>query len=47
MLVEPDKPAPFLDIPAEAPGMITKLEEEYGVNKVVQDGPRRVMSNTQ
>jgi hypothetical protein len=40
MLVEPDKPAPFPDIPAEVPGMLTKLEEEYGVNKVVQDKPK-------
>ncbi len=39
MLVEPDKPAPFPDIPAEAPGMLTDLEEEYGVNEVVQDEP--------
>ena len=36
-LVEPDEPAPFPDIPAEAPGMLTELEEEYGVYKVVQD----------
>jgi hypothetical protein len=39
MLVEPNKPAPFPDIPAEAPGMLTELEEEYGVNEVVQDKP--------
>jgi hypothetical protein len=38
MLVEPDKPAPFPDIPAEAPGM-TELKEEYGVDEVVQDKP--------
>ncbi len=37
MLVEPDEPAPFPDIPAEAPGMLTELEEEYGVDEVVQD----------
>ena len=30
MLVEPDNPAPFPDIPTEAPGMLTELEEEYG-----------------
>jgi hypothetical protein len=29
MLVEPDKPAPFPDIPAEMPGTLTELEEEY------------------
>ncbi len=41
MLVEPDKPAPsFPDIPAEAPGMLTDLEEEYGVNEVVQYKPK-------
>ncbi len=39
MLVEPNKPAPFPDIPAEVPGMLTELEEEYGVNEVVQDEP--------
>jgi len=27
MLVEPDEPAPFLDIPADAPGMLTKTKE--------------------
>jgi hypothetical protein len=37
MLVEPDEPVPFPDIPADAPGMLTKLEEEYGINDVVQD----------
>ncbi len=42
MLVEPDKPAPFPDyIPAEAPGMLTELKEEYGVDKVVQDEPKK------
>jgi len=39
MLVEPDEPAPFPDIPAEVPGMLTKLEEEYGIDDVVQDEP--------
>jgi hypothetical protein len=39
MLVEPNKPAPFPDIPAEAPGMLTELEEEYGDDEVVQDEP--------
>jgi hypothetical protein len=39
-LVEPDKPTPFPDIPAEAPGMITEPEEEYGGDKVVQDKPK-------
>jgi hypothetical protein len=37
MLVEPDEPAPFPDIPADAPGMLTKLEEECGIDDVVQD----------
>ncbi len=40
MVVEPDEPASFPDIPAEAPGMLTELEEEYGVNEVVQDKPK-------
>ncbi len=40
MLVEPNKPAPFPDIPAETPGMLTELEEEYGVNEVVQYEPK-------
>jgi hypothetical protein len=40
MLVEPNKPAPFPDIPAEVPSMLTDLEEEYGVNEVVQDKPK-------
>jgi hypothetical protein len=39
MLVEPDEPAPFPDIPAEAPGMLTQLEEVYGIDDVVQDKP--------
>ncbi len=38
--MEPDEPAPFPEIPAEAPGMLTELEEEYGVNGVVQDEPK-------
>jgi hypothetical protein len=37
MMVEPDEPAPFPDIPAEVPGMLTELKEAYGVDKVVQD----------
>jgi hypothetical protein len=40
MLVEPDEPAPFPDIPAELPGMLTELKDEYGANKVVQDKPK-------
>ncbi len=40
MLVEPDEPAPFPDIPAEVSGMLTELEEEYGVDEVVQDKPK-------
>ena len=39
LMVEPDEPAPFPDIPAEAPGMLTELEEAYGVDEVVQDEP--------
>ncbi len=40
MLVKPDEPAPFPDIPAEAPDVLMELEEEFGVNKVVQDKPK-------
>jgi hypothetical protein len=39
MLVEPDEPAPFPDIPADAPGMLTETKEEYGIDNVVQDEP--------
>ena len=39
MLVEPDEPAPFPDILADAPGMLTITEEEYGIDDVVQDEP--------
>jgi hypothetical protein len=40
MLVEPDKPAPFPDILAEVPGMLLELNEEYGVDEVLQDKPK-------
>ncbi len=36
-LIEPDEPSPYPDIPAEAPGILTEIEEEYGVDNVVQD----------
>ena len=36
MLVEPEEPAPYPDIPAKAPGMLMEREEEFGVNDVVQ-----------
>ncbi len=39
MLGEPDEPASFSNIPAEVPGMLTELKNEYGVNEVVQDEP--------
>jgi len=45
MLVEPDEPAPFPDIPADAPGMLTETEEEYGIDDVVQDEPAMSDSN--
>ncbi len=44
-LMEPDEPSPYPDIPAEAPGILTAIEEEYGVDDVVQDEP--VLSNEQ
>ncbi len=37
MLVKPEEPVPYPDIPAEAPGMLTEHEEEFGVNDVVQE----------
>jgi hypothetical protein len=37
MLVEPEEPAPYPDIPAKAPGMLMEHEEEFGVNDVVQE----------
>ncbi len=37
MLVEPEEPAPYPDIPAKAPGMLTEREEEFGVIDVVQE----------
>jgi hypothetical protein len=40
MLVEPDKLAPFPDIPAEVPGMLTELKDEYRVDEVVHDEPK-------
>ena len=40
ILVEPDEPAPFSNIPADAPGMLTKLKEEYGIENIVQDEPK-------
>jgi hypothetical protein len=44
-LMETDKPSPYPDIPAEAPGILTEIEEEYGVDNVVQDKPE--LSNEQ
>ncbi len=41
IMVEPDELAPFLDIPAEAPGMLTELEEAYGVDEVMQYEPKQ------
>jgi hypothetical protein len=41
MMVEPGEPEPFPDIPAEVPGMLTKLEEACGVDEVVQDEPEQ------
>jgi hypothetical protein len=37
MLVEPEEPAPYPDILAKAPGVLTEREEEFGVNDVVQE----------
>jgi hypothetical protein len=38
VVIEPSKPAPFLDIAAEAPGVLTEREEVFGVDEVVQEG---------
>ncbi len=37
MLVEPEEPAPYPNIPAKAPGMLPEREEEFGVNDMVQE----------
>ncbi len=39
ILMEPDEPSPYPDIPAEPPGILTAIEEEHGVDDVVQDEP--------
>ncbi len=44
-LMEPDEPSPYPDIPAEAPGILTEIKKEYGVDNVVQDEPE--LSNKQ
>ncbi len=31
MVIEPSKPAPFPDITAEAPGVLTKQEKIFGM----------------
>jgi hypothetical protein len=43
--MEPDEPSPYPDIPAEAPGILMAIKEEYGVDDVVQDEPE--LSNKQ
>jgi hypothetical protein len=37
MMVEPEDPAPFPDIPTKAPGMLMEREEKFGVDDVVQE----------
>ncbi len=44
-LMKPDEPSPYLDISAEAPRILTAIEEEYGADDVVQDEPE--LSNKQ
>ncbi len=39
MIAEARTPVPFLDVAAEAPGILTKQEELMGVDKVVQSKP--------
>ncbi len=38
-LMELDEQSPYPDIPAEAPGILMAIEEEYRVDNVVQDEP--------
>ncbi len=38
-VMELEEPSPYPDIPTEAPGILTAIEEEYGVDNVVQDEP--------
>jgi hypothetical protein len=37
MLVELEDPAPYLDIPAKALGMLTEREEKFGVSDAVKE----------
>ncbi len=37
MLLEPEEPPIFLDIPAKAPGMLMERKEEFGVDDMVQE----------
>jgi hypothetical protein len=37
MLVEPEEPTPYPDIPDKTSGMLTECEAEFGVNDVVQE----------
>jgi hypothetical protein len=37
MLVEPEDPTPYPDIPAKAPGTLTEREKKFGVDDVVQE----------
>ncbi len=36
-MVDPEDPAPFLEIPAKAPEMLMKHKEEFGVDDMVQE----------
>ncbi len=37
MLVEPEEPAPFLNIPYKVPGILTERKVEFGVGNMVQE----------
>jgi hypothetical protein len=39
MMIEPSEPAPFSDITAVAPGVLTEQEEVFSVDEVVQEEP--------
>jgi hypothetical protein len=38
VMIELSEPAPFPDVAAEAPGVLTEQEEVFGVDEVVQEG---------
>ncbi len=41
MLVEPEVPAPFLHIPAKAPGILTEHKVALWIDKIMQEEPEQ------